>query len=47
MNALKDLGDKFHDPSIQESLVWLEPHLQVVFAQNLQIGVVSHRPYRS
>ncbi|KAJ7590999.1 PIN domain-containing protein [Mycena floridula] len=38
LNALKELGDNWNEPAIQESLVSLEPHLEFVFAQPMQIG---------
>lgn len=38
LGALKRLGDDWNEPSLQESLVWLEPHLEIIFAQKMEIS---------
>lgn len=37
LREIKSVGDDFGDPAMQESLVWLEPHLGVVFDQKMEI----------
>jgi len=37
LKEIKAIGDDLNDPSLQESLVWLEPHLCIVFDQQMVI----------